>query len=155
MWRRLIFLACVLFAVYADAQQSGPVLISQVDSTRAIAFDSVNRQREPFSTTAPIKFGADNATRIMLFAMNLDLQSGETVTADAEDASHNLHTLTVESVGEVPAQPWATSIVLRLPETLPQAGDVLVRIRYRGVASNRVRVGIGQIGGGPADDVNA
>jgi len=31
----------------------------------------------------------------------------------------------------------------------------LVRIRYRDVASNRVRVGIGQIGGGPADDINA
>jgi len=63
--------------------------------------------------------------------------------------------LTVESAGKVPEQPWATSIVVRLPESLPQSGDVLVRIKYRGVASNRVRVGIGQIGGGPADDVNA
>ncbi len=155
MWRRLIFLLCVLFAVYAEAQQSGPVLISHVDSTRAIAFDSVTRQREPFSTTAPVKFGSDQATRIMLFAMNLDVQPGETVTADAEDASHTIHTLTVESAGKVPDQPWATSIVVRLPETLPQSGDVLVRIRYRDIASNRVRVGIGQVGGGPADDVNA
>ena len=87
MWRRLIFVACVLFAVYADAQQSGPILISHIDSTRAIAFDSVTRQREPFSTTAQIAFGSDHATRIMLFAMNLDLQPGETVAADAEDAS--------------------------------------------------------------------
>jgi uncharacterized protein GlcG (DUF336 family) len=155
MWRRLIFLACVLFAVYAEAQQSAPVLISHIDSTRAIAFDSVTRQREPFSTTAQVRFGSDQATRIMLFAMNLDWQPGETLTADAEDASHNIHTLTVENVRKVPDQPWATSVVMRLPQSMPQSGDVLVRIRYRGIASNRVRVGIGQVGGGPPDDINS
>ncbi len=32
---------------------------------------------------------------------------------------------------------------------------MLVRIKYRGIASNRVRVGIGQVGGGPPDDINA
>lgn len=155
MWRRLIFPLCALFAVYAGAQQSGPILISQTDSTRAIAFNSVTRQREPFSTTTEIAFGPDHATRIMLFAMNLNLQTGETVTADAEDAAHNIYQLTVESVRQVPAQPWAMSVVMRLPDNLPQTGDVLVRITHRGIASNRVRVGIGQVGGGPPDDVNA
>ncbi|HEU4769285.1 MAG TPA: heme-binding protein [Pyrinomonadaceae bacterium] len=158
MWRRLIFLACVLFAVYAGAQQSGPILISHTDSTRAIAYDSVTRQREPFTTTTEIKFGPDHATRIMLFAMNLTLQSGETataVTAEAEDAAHNVYPLTVESVRLVPNQPWATSVVMRLPPDLPQTGDVLVRIAYRGIASNGVRVGIGHVGGGPPDDINA
>lgn len=154
----MIFLACLLFAVYAGAQQSGPILISHTDSTRAISFDSVTRQREPFSTTTQIKFSMDNATRIMLFAMNLNLEPGETataVTADAEDANHNVYALTVENVGKVPDQPWATSIVVRLPNELPETGDVLVRVKYRGVASNRVRVGIGQVGGGPPDDINA
>ena len=158
MWRRLIFLTCVLFAVYAGAQQSGPILISHSDSTRAISFDSVTRQREPFSTTTQIKFGTDHATRIMLFATNLTLQAGETataVTAEAEDAGHNIHSLAVESIGKVPDQPWATSIVVRLDSSLPETGDVLVRIRYRGIASNRVRVGIGLVGGGPPDDINA
>ena len=158
MWRRLIFLACVLFAVYAGAQQSGPILISHIDSTRAIAFDSVTRQREPFSTTSEIKFGPDHATRIMLFAMNLSLQPGDTasaVTAEAEDAGHNIYPLIVENVRPVPDQPWATSVVMRLPDNLPSTGDVLVRIGYRGFASNRVRVGIGQVGGGPPDEINA
>ena len=154
----MIFVSCVLFAVYAGAQQSGPILISHADSTRAISFDSVTRQREPFSKTTQIKFGTDHATRIMLFAMNLDLQPGETataVTADAEDASHNIYPLVVESVAKVAEQPWATSIVVRLDNNLPETGDVLVRIKYRGVASNRVRVGIGLVGGGPPDDINA
>ncbi|HEX5964329.1 MAG TPA: heme-binding protein [Pyrinomonadaceae bacterium] len=158
MWRRMIFLSCVLFAVYAGAQQSAPVLISHTDSTRAISFDSVTRQREPFSKTTQIKFGSDHATRIMLFAMNLNLQPGETataVTAEAEDAAHNIYPLVVESVAKVTEQPWATSIVARLDSNLPETGDVLVRIKYRGIASNRVRVGIGQVGGGPPDDIGA
>jgi uncharacterized protein GlcG (DUF336 family) len=154
----MIFFACVLFAVNADAQQTRPTLISHPDSTRAIAFDSVTRQREPFSRTTQIKFSPDGATRVMLFAMYLQLQPGDTataVTADAEDADHNLYQLRVEHVGPVPDQAWVSSVVVRLPENLPATGDVLVRIKYRGVESNRVRVGIGQIGGGPADDLNA
>ena len=142
----------------AGAQGSGPILVSQVESTRAIVFDSVTRQREPFNAIAQLPFSSDGATRLMLFAMKLNLQPGETataVTADAEDANHNIYALPVEHVGPVPDQTWATSIIVRLPDTLGDAGDVLVRIRYGGVNSNRVRVGIGHVGGGPPDDLNA
>ena len=158
MWRRAIIIACLLAAVEAHAQQTRPVLISHADSTRAIAFDSVTRQREPFTTQAQVKFGSDAATRIMLYALNLQLQPNETsaaVTADAEDANHTFHQLTVEHVGPVRDYPWVSSVILRIPEGLPATGDVLVRIKYRDVVSNRVRVGIGQVGGGPSDDQNA
>ncbi|HKV35120.1 MAG TPA: heme-binding protein [Pyrinomonadaceae bacterium] len=144
----------MLTAIEGHAQ-TRPVLISHADSTRAIAYDSVTRRREPFNTTAEISFGSDSATRIMLFAMNLSSQSNEDLSADAEDADHNLYPLTVEHVGSVPNQPWASSVVIRLPPNLPAEGDVLVRIKYRDVVSNRVRVGIGQVGGGPPDDLNA
>ena len=140
------------------AQQSGPVLISRDDSTRAIAFESVTRQREPFSPTAAIRFGNDPATRIMLFAMNLQLQPGDpasAVTAEAEDINHNFHSLAVEHIGSVPDQPWATAIVIKLNENMADSGDVLVRIKYQGVQSNRVRVGIGHVGDGPPDDPNS
>jgi len=153
----LVFVSIIKFD-NAGAQTTRPTLISHPDSTRAIAFDSVTKQREPFNTTVEIKFGPDSATRIMLFAMNLQLQAGETasaVTADAEDASHAIYSLTVENVAIVPNQTWATSVVMRLPENLPQTGDVLVRIKYRGLESNRVRVGIGHVGDGPPDDAGA
>jgi uncharacterized protein GlcG (DUF336 family) len=154
-----IFIASILCtSKHVGAQLGAPVLVSREDSTRAIAFDSVTHQREPFSTTASIQFGADSATRIMIFAMNLRLQIGETVsavTADAEDENHNVHTLTVEHVGTVPDQPWATSIVLRLNQDMADLGDVLVRIKYKGLTSNRVRVGIGHVGGGLPDDPNS
>ena len=155
MLRRTIFFACLLAAVEASAQQTSPVLISHVDSTRAIAFDSVTHRREPFTTTAEFKFGSDSATRIMFFAMNLQLQPGETVTADAEDAGHALYSLSVEYVGPVPDNPWVSSVIIRVPQNLPATGDVLVRVKYRDLVSNRVRVGIGVVGGGPADDPNA
>src|ERR1700752_168646 len=143
---------------HAGAQTTRPILISHPDSTRAIAFESVTRQREPFTTAVQLKFGADSTTRVMLFAMNLQLQPGETasaVTADAEDANHTIYPLSVENVDSIPDQPWASAVVIKLPENLPQAGDVLVRIRYRDLVSNRVRVGIGHVGDGPPDDLYA
>jgi uncharacterized protein GlcG (DUF336 family) len=141
-----------------SAQVPAPVLISQDTSTRAIAFDSVTQQHEPFSTSAPVKFGADSQTRVMLFAMNFSLQPGDTVadvSVDAEDAAHTSYHLPVEFIGSVPEQPWATSIVVRLNDAFKDAGDVLVGLTYRGVASNRVRVAIGHVGGGPPDDNGA
>ncbi len=140
------------------AQSGASILISQETSTRAIAFDSVTQQHEPFSTSAPVRFSADNQTRLMLFAMNFSLQPGDTVadvSVDAEDAGHNSYRLPVEFIGSVPEQPWATAIVVRLNDAFKDAGDVLVGITYRGVVSNRVRVGIGHIGGGPPDDSGA
>ena len=154
----LTFLLIVVSFVKFDnagAQTTRPILISHPDSTRAIAFESVTRQREPFTPTVQVRFGSDSATRIMLFAMNLQVQPGETVTADAEDANHTIYPLTIEHIGSVTEQPWATSIVIRLTQNMPQAGDVLVRIKYRGLESNRVRVGIGHVGDGPPDDINA
>jgi uncharacterized protein GlcG (DUF336 family) len=94
----------------------------------------------------------------MLFAMNLKLQPGElasAVTVEAEDSTHQIHSLAVEFVGAVPAQPWATSIIVRLNQGMSELGDLLVRLRYRGMSSNRVRLALGHIGGGLPDDTGA
>src|SRR6267142_5077632 len=165
--RPTIFLsACALFALAAlfrsdertRAQAGGPVLISQAESTRGIAFDSVTHQREPFSAVTPICFGSDAATRIMLFAMNLHFQADEptsAVTADAEDSEHHSYPLTVEYMGSVPNQPWTTSIIVRLNPEMADLGDVLIRIKYHGLESNRIRLGLGPTCGGPPDDEGA
>jgi uncharacterized protein GlcG (DUF336 family) len=148
----------VLWLPNSGAQTTRPVLFSSEDSTRAIAVDSITNKREPFSVVPPVSFSSDKCTRVMLFAGNLRLQSGEdiaVVTADAEDESHHIYPLKVEYVGPVPDQDWATAVVVRLNEQLGDVGDVLMRIYYLGVASNRVRVGIGHTGGGPPDDPGA
>lgn len=142
----------------SSAQTTGPILISHADSTRAIAFDSVTHHREPFSPVSSIRFGADNHARVMLFAMNLTLQPGDTASdliVEAEDAAHNTYTLSVEYAGPVPNQPWATSLVVRLNQGMDDLGDVLLRLRYKTLSSNRVRMGIGHVGGGLHDDEGA
>src|SRR5688572_12195767 len=148
----LVVIAALIFAnptpVEIAQAQTGPkpILISQETSTRAIALESVTQQHEPFSVTSEPSFAADKRTRITLFAMNLALAPGETfnaVTAEAQSGDGARYLLTVEYVGPLPDQPWATAITLRLNDNLPAAGDVLLGITYRGAASNRVRVGIG------------
>ena len=129
------------FSIHSAA--GAPVLLSQANSTRAIALDSVTNLAEPFQPQTPVAFGGDSRTRIMLFATNLALAEGETVaavTSDAEDVSRFRYPLTVEYVGAVPGQTWMTAVVVRLNDNLGDAGDVLVGISYHGMASNRVRL---------------
>jgi uncharacterized protein GlcG (DUF336 family) len=154
----LFFGAALMRFDEVSAQSAAPILVSHEDSTRAISFESVTQQHEPFSTIAPVKFGTDNQTRIMLFAMNLTLQIGDTVASvsvEAEDFAHHVYQVPVEYIGAVPDQPWATSVVVRLSADMNDVGDVLVRLSYRGLASNRVRVALGHVGGGLPDDQGA
>jgi len=157
IWIGLCLLS-VLARDFAAVSVTPPILISQPTSTRAIAIDSLSFASEPFALTSPYAATADRRTRVMLFAMNLRLQPGETlssVTADAEDAAHQHYNLAVEYVGPVPQQEWLTALTLRLSDNLGDVGDVLVRVSYNAVASNRVRIGIGHVGGGPPDDQGA
>jgi hypothetical protein len=140
---------------FQNRVEASLTLMTQPNSTRAIAVESVTSRSEPFPLTQPISFGADSRTRVMLFATNVVLNPGETasaVTADAEDALHVHYSLPVEYVGAVPGYPWMSSVVVRLNNNLGDAGDVLVGISLHGASSNRVRIGIGHIGGGPPDD---
>src|ERR1043165_4979987 len=140
------------------AHSSSPVLISEEGSTRAVALDAAARLREPFSPVSPAPVGADAPTRVMLFAMNLHLAADEgpsAVGADAQDGSGHVYPLAVEYVGPVPGQEWMTSVVVRLADDLGDVGDVLVRVSYHDAKSNRVRVGVGHVGGGPPDDLGA
>src|SRR3989442_322896 len=142
----------------SGAAQSSPLLFSvSATSTRAIVLESVSMRAEPFSLNSETLFSpSDPRTRITLFCMNLDLLAGEganSLTADAEDGAHAHYPLKVEYVGQVPNFGGIYMVVLRLNDLMTSnLGDVLVRLNLHGMGSNRVRVGIGQIGGGPADD---
>src|SRR5438876_9285848 len=145
----------------AAAPEQSPVLFSvSATSTRAVALESVSMRAEPFSLSSEANFSPnDPRTRVTLFVMNLDLLAGETqnsLTADAEDAAHVRYPLRVEYVGQVPNFDGIYMVVVRLNDSMTgNLGDVLVRLNLHGMGSNRVRVAIGQIGGGPADDSGA
>jgi hypothetical protein len=124
---------------------SPPTLITEANTNRAIALDSVTFVRGPFSVSTLLNFSLDQRTRIMLFATGLELMSGESisvVTAQAEDSGQRIYPLTVEYVGKVTSLDWYTQVTLRLPDGLAGTGDVLVSVSLRGAMSNKVIVGI-------------
>jgi hypothetical protein len=134
------------------------VLLSEPNSTRALALDSVTHAPGPFSPESPIAWGEDRRTRVTLFAMNLALRPGEdasAVAAFAEDASGRRYVLKTERVGDAAGAPGVSEIIVRLSDDLGGPGDVLVWIRYDNLSSNRVRLAVGQSGGGPPDDAGA
>lgn len=158
---RFVYLigACIVCSLTAGAQTTGEkplVLISEANSTRAIAFESVTFRKEPFNRSTPL--ATDGRTRVMVFALNLALAPNEdasAITADAETAAHTHHALRVEYAAPLVSLPWLSAIVLRLSDDLVDAGDVLIGLTLHGVKSNRVRIGIGTVGGGPPDDDGA
>jgi uncharacterized protein (DUF1800 family) len=165
----LFALFAILLGAYSQtfaATLKAPTLISQSINTRAVAFESVTFRAEPFPLTSTVAFSPDTRTRICVFAMGVQLLTGEGVnafTADVQDASGKLYPMQVEFMGVVPdvagpppvSMAGLTMFILRLPDDLGDVGDVLLRINSHGLASNRVRVAIGHSGGGPSDDPGA
>jgi endonuclease/exonuclease/phosphatase family metal-dependent hydrolase len=137
------------------AQTEAPVLLVQPNTTRAIALESVTNKKEPFSPTLSIQFGSDPRNRIAVFARNAQLAPGEAVsafTSDVQDVSGRFYPLLVENAIPLEGADGITMVVVRLHDDLQNVGDVLLRIGLHGLQSNRVRIGIGSVGGGPPDD---
>ena len=136
-------------ATIADNQGVGtildddaPILATEQNSQRAIAFDAVTFVRDPFPVTNLHYFGADKRTRIVLFATNLNPAPGLVVTAEAVDPQQVNHQLPVEYVGTLPAFLGFTQVVVKLPDGIVNAGDLQVSITIRGKTSNSVLVGV-------------
>jgi len=119
---------------------AAPTLQTEPNLQRALALDSVNLLHDPLSFTNPNNFSADHRTRITLFAGNVDLNPGDSFTAQAEDAQNNPYPLQVEYVGKVPGYDWLTQVVVSFPDPPPAAGDYRLSISLRGVQSNKAAV---------------
>jgi len=122
-----------------------PVLLLEENSNRGVALDSVTWLRDPLPVLTSRNFSADGRTRIVLFAMNVEVVAGENlsiISAVAEDSQQTVYPLVVEYVGNVPNQNWMAQIVVLLPENLANAGNVLVSIKVRELQSNKVLVSI-------------
>ncbi|MBD0369273.1 MAG: putative Ig domain-containing protein [Pyrinomonadaceae bacterium] len=122
---------------------SQPILLTEENSDRAIALDSVLWTRDPGFMTAQNPFSSDGHSRLMLFALNAELLADETVsaiTAQAEDASQTVYPLTVEYVGPVPQHNWLSQMIIKLPDEIKSAKEVRVSITLRSQRSNKVLV---------------
>lgn len=123
---------------------SAPRLLNEANSARALAMDSVTKAGGPFALFGN-NFNPDQRRRLMFFAANLDLLPTENisaVTAQAEDAQHNIYPLTVEFVGKIPQYDWLTQIVVKLPDQLGSSSDVWVSVSLRGATSNKALISI-------------
>jgi uncharacterized protein (TIGR03437 family) len=124
---------------------AGPRLLTEDNTERAVALESVTLLRGPFSFAGARQFSSDKATRVMLFAADVELgpdQSASAVTALAEDSQQRAYPLTVEYCGKDPDHAWLTQVILKLPEDVVGAGDIWVSINVGAVASNKVLISI-------------
>lgn len=121
---------------------SPPVLLTEENSLRGLALDSITRMRDPFPVVAPHNFSADQRSRIILFAVNAELLQNETasaITVKAESSSQT-YNLPIESTAKVPGYDWLRQIVVKLPDGIGSAGEVSVSITLHNTASNKVLV---------------
>ena len=152
------FFLCAIFSAGIVSAQSlpedAPVLISQNDSTRALAIGESRGQRPNLSKVFP----AGNRTFITFFVTNLDLLPNEdkrAFRADLQDSSRKRYPLEIVSFEPLNDKPWVYALTVRLNERIGNVGDALIRVNWRGVASNRVRISIGFEGGKIEDDAGS
>ena len=122
-----------------------PVLLTQSSTDRALAIHSTRFTNEPFSVQTAVNLSNDHRTRIMLFARNVDLLAGETISAvsvRATDSRGIGYDLAVEQLGTMANLSGISSIIVRLPDDTTIAGDLVLSLGLHGGVSNSVRIGI-------------
>jgi uncharacterized protein (DUF1800 family) len=139
-----------------------PVLLSQSNSTRALAVSIDDWERANLLKVKSRAFYANS--KITLFVTNLSLMPGERAGAFrvyAEDAGGRQYRFPVSEILPVKRQKGLYALTVQLTDELgfwenPEFnGDVLIGVAWRGLASNRVRLGIGGIGGSIKDDIGS
>jgi beta-glucanase (GH16 family) len=121
------------------------LLLTEDNSNRALALDSVTQVRDPFSLTGQYNFSQDQRTRVMLLAANVELMPGDTtaiVTSQAQDSLGNVYPLAVEYLGKVAQFEWITQVIVKLPDGLTVPSDLSISINVRGSESNRALIGV-------------
>jgi hypothetical protein len=117
-----------------------PKLLAEENTGRAIALNAIQLTREPFAPFTRPNFSYDEQTRLVLFAMDLDLLPGEdasSVSAQIEDSQQRVIQVPVKFVGKVPNLDSLTQIVVRLPFPIIKDGT-RISISLRGSSSNSV-----------------
>ena len=144
-----------------DPNSPTPILLSETRSTRAVAVPEGDLSRIDLRRVESRAF--DLNSRAVLFVTNLTLMPDEGANAFrvyGTDAMGRQYRFPV--VGFASTQ-WRGifAVTIQLTDEIgfwsqPETnGDLLMQLTWRGMGSNRVRLGLGQVGGGPADDDGA
>jgi len=157
-----------VFSVWAQNEDPNPdsptpVLISEPNSLRALANtpDKIGRTSAS-RTIGGNAFSLDS--RAVLYVTNIELMPGEDATAFrlyVEDSRGRIYRFPVLDIQPVSGQESVYALSVQLRDELgfwdqPAAdGDVLVNVTWRGLSSNRLRLGLGLTGGAIKDDAGA
>ncbi|PYT01703.1 MAG: hypothetical protein DMF63_02330 [Acidobacteria bacterium] len=142
----------------ADPNSPTPVILSENDSTRALSSVAA----KPKSRTASRAFLPGQ--RAEIFVTNISFMDGEganSVRVYIEDAVGHEYRFPVIDVRPSEFQRGVYNVVFEMTDELrywiepPTQGDVLVRLTWRGLSSNRVRLAYGSSGGTIKDDPGA
>ncbi len=137
-----------------------PVLLTAPDSTRALAVREINKSSGDLLATPRNDSFNLNSTAV-LFVTNVELMSGEGKGAFrvyAEDARGRRYRFPVLGLKLYDRRSRIYALTVELRDELrsyeqpPEKGDVLISVAWRGLESNRVRLGLGATGGALKDD---
>jgi uncharacterized protein (DUF1800 family) len=144
----------------SDPNSPTPILVSEPASNRALATSATKTWRGALPKANTRAYNLYQ--KVMLFVTNVDLMDGEGANAfrvNVEDAlgrQYRFPVLELTPVKSAGAPTYALTIILKdelgfwsQPE---ENGDVLVGVTWRGLASNRLRLGLGTTGGDIKDD---
>lgn len=147
-----LFLGSQATFVRAALPEDAPIVVSEPNSTRALVTIGPRSRTGRFSRVVPV------GGRATFYVTNLDLMKGEGATAfraDLQDVQSYRYPLEVLSLVPTAERPWVYALTVRLHDAIGDIGDALVRVTWRGMSSNRVRVSIGHEGGKIQDDVDS
>jgi uncharacterized protein (DUF1800 family) len=170
-----IFCACVMvisLAVPVFAQETDPnpdsptpILLSEPNSTRALTSVYSRSRGASLTKTASKAFSPGAKSKVIIYLTNLDLMQDEGANAFrvfAQDEKGTQFKFRVESLEQLTkGRDGIYALTVTLFDDLgywgqPEAnGDILINVTWRGLTSNRVRLGLGKIGGNIKDDADA
>ncbi len=142
-----------------DPNSPTPVLLRARGSKRAYAVPADETKR--INLASPNREAFPPNSKVVIFVTNVDLMDGE--GADAfrvivEDSKGRQYRFPVTNFYQVKARVPTYAVTMELRDEVgywdpPAAdGDVLIRIAWRGLTSDRVRLGYGTTGGSIKDD---
>ncbi len=141
-----------------DPNSPTPVLVKARDSKHAYAVSADESKR--INLSSPSRDAFPPNSRVVIFVKNINLMDGEEANAFrlyAEDSNGRQYRFPVIDISEIKARTLTYAVTIELRDEIgywepPAEGDLLIRIAWRGLTSDRVRIGYGTSGGSIKDD---
>jgi hypothetical protein len=154
----LALVSSMVFAAFAqddpDPNSPTPILLSEMTSTRALANTPTSSRRTDLSRVTAQAF--DPGSKVNIYVTNLDLMVGEGANAFrvyAEDKNGHTYMFPVLDFERYPLAKDVYVATILLKDEIgywepPAAdGDIYIYLTWRGLASNTVKLGYGEMGG--------